>query len=102
MHTIQLFLLQNMRLLTTDLGSAKSKITFLQSMLHHYHSDSLSDCNSHCYGKSTSNQVKRIIILTAHRVLNSCVLYLAYRSLLVPVKASFYGMVDRCFQGINK
>ena len=45
------------RLLRTDLGSENSKIAFLQPMLRHYHSDSLSGCNSHCYGKSTSNQV---------------------------------------------
>lgn len=45
------------RVLRSDLGTENSNVAFIQPLLRNEHSDRLSGINSHCYGKSTSNQV---------------------------------------------
>ena len=50
------------QVLRTDRGIENSLLAVIQPMLRHCHSDDFAQHRSHIYGRSTSNQVRNIII----------------------------------------
>ena len=64
-------------LVPADRGTKNTNIAIIQPVLRHYHIDSFAGETSFMYGRSTSNQVSRIIVINNITMYCSVVLFVA-------------------------